>query len=222
MMPNSFTGDRKAPMRSPLADLEHRLIEAWAPRFPRWIEGYHLTLLTIPWTGGVLAAGCLGRRSLHWLWLRSAMLVLQWFTDSFDGKLGRLRDTGIPRWGFYMDHFLDFLFMSAVFLAYALLLEPGAAFQMVLLMLLYDAMMVSSWLAFGATGRFKITFLGIGPTEIRLLFILINTCLILFGVGWLVVALPWALGVGLVLMCVIVARTQASIWRMDMDEKKNL
>ena len=99
MTPDSFTGDRKAPMRSPLADLEHRLIEAWAPRFPRWIEGYHLTLLTIPWTLGLLAAGWLGRQSLQWLWLSSAMLFLQWFTDSFDGKLGRLRDTGHPALG---------------------------------------------------------------------------------------------------------------------------
>ncbi len=46
---------------------------------------------------------------------------LQWFTDSFDGALGRHRDTGIPRWGFYMDHFLDFVFMCPVFIGWSFL-----------------------------------------------------------------------------------------------------
>ena len=36
------------------------------------------------------------------------------FTDSFDGALGRRRDTGIPKWGYYMDHLLDFVFMWCV------------------------------------------------------------------------------------------------------------
>jgi hypothetical protein len=39
------------------------------------------------------------------------MLGPQWFTDCLDGALGRYRDTGIPKWGYYMDHFLDFVFM---------------------------------------------------------------------------------------------------------------
>ena len=88
-------------------------------------------------------------------------------------------------------------------------------------MLIYDATMVSSWLAFGATGQFKITYLGVGPTEIRLLFILVNTGVIFFGIGWLTAALPWALGIEFTLMCIIVARTQAAIWRTDMEEKRN-
>jgi phosphatidylglycerophosphate synthase len=190
-------------------------------RIPAWIEGYHLTLMTIAWTAGLIGFGWLARHSLHWLWLSSLMLFLQWFTDSFDGALGRLRNTGIPLWGFYMDHFLDFLFMSAIFIGYAFLLGPPAQFLAFLIMLVYGAMMVSSFLMFGATGQFKITYLGLGPTEIRLAFIVLNTLVIFFGARLLAAVVPWALAAFCASLCVIVFQTQKGIWAMDMENKRN-
>lgn len=71
-----FQGDKKLPLRSPLAKAERRLIDFLTPRFPRWIEGYHLTLLTIPWSAGLILSGYLARWSLHWLWLASLMLAV--------------------------------------------------------------------------------------------------------------------------------------------------
>ena len=56
-------------------------------------------LATIIWTAGLLVFGYLAQFNVHWLWGSSVMLAAQWFTDSFDGALGRLRDTGIPKWG---------------------------------------------------------------------------------------------------------------------------
>ena len=124
MAEENFTGDKKVPMKSMLADAEKRFIMANVGKFPKWIEGYHLTLMTIPWTIGLVVFGFLASRgSMHWLWGSSLMLALQWFTDSFDGALGRLRDTGIPKWGFYMDHFLDYLFMSGVFIGWTFFFE---------------------------------------------------------------------------------------------------
>ena len=116
-----FKGDQKVPLRSPLAAGERRIIQYLVPRLPGWIEGYQLTLTTILWSAGVLAAGYLARRNLNWLWLASAMLFMQWFTDSLDGALGKYRDFGIPKWGYYMDHLLDYLFMAAALGGYALL-----------------------------------------------------------------------------------------------------
>ncbi|MCL5269294.1 MAG: hypothetical protein M1457_01765 [bacterium] len=220
MVPSpNFTGDKKVPLRSPLAEIEHRVIQANVGRFPAWIEGYHLTLLTIAWTVGLIVFGWLARRNHHWLWGSSLMLFLQWFTDSFDGALGRRRDTGIPRWGFFMDHFLDFIFMSAVFVGYAFLFTGPARDLLYLLMLVYGAMMVSSFLAYGATGQFKITYLGVGPTEIRLLLIVLNTALIAWGITWLAAALPGVLAAMVAGLCFIVHRTQKWIWSIDMDEK---
>ena len=218
-MTPSFQGDRKAPMVSPLATFERRLIDRWAPRFPHWIEGYHLTLLTLAWTAGLVIFGWLARGNLHWLWFSSLMLALQWFTDSFDGALGRLRDTGIPKWGYYTDHMLDFLFMAAIFVGYAFMLDGAALIFVFVAMLLYLAMMASSFLSFGVTNEFRITYLGMGPTEVRLLFIALNTLIIIFGVELLTALLPWMaviFGVGL---AIIVYTTQRAIWALDMQDK---
>jgi archaetidylinositol phosphate synthase len=215
-----FQGDKKLPLRSPLAKAERRLIDFLTPRFPRWIEGYHLTLLTIPWSAGLILSGYLARSSLHWLWLASLMLALQWFTDSFDGALGRHRDTGIPKWGYYMDHFLDFVFMCSALLGYALLVEGLHRLLFLILIPIFGAFMVNSYLSFAATSEFKITFLGTGPTELRLALIALNTAIIFLGPVFIQKVLPFALPLAGVVLVVVVFRTQKYIWHIDMDDKR--
>ena len=215
-----FHGDKKLPLKSPLAKIERKFIDYLTPKFPRWIEGYHLTLLTIAWSAGLIGFGYLARGGLHWLWLSSLMLALQWFTDSFDGALGRYRDTGIPKWGYHMDHLLDFVFMCSALIGYALLFDGGARTQFLLLIPIFGALMVNSYLSFAATNEFKITFLGMGPTEIRLGLIVLNTAIIVFGGGFIPKALPYVLGVGLIVSAVVVYRTQKYVWYIDMNDKR--
>jgi archaetidylinositol phosphate synthase len=222
MSEDNFTGDKKVPMKSLLADLEKRLIMANVDKFPKWIEGYHLTLMTIPWTIGMVVFGFLAANySLHWLWGSSLMLVLQWFTDSFDGALGRHRDTGIPKWGFYMDHFLDYLFMSAVFIGWTFFFEGVNNLYVWFMVMGMGALMVNSFLAFGATGEFKITYLRTGPTEMRLSFIVINTVLIIFGTDFLEKVLIYVLIAFVLLLVIIIYRTQKYVWAQDMQDIKN-
>jgi phosphatidylglycerophosphate synthase len=220
MQGQPFAGDKKLPMNSLLAKPERRFIDANIHRFPRWIEGYHLTLMTLLWSAGVVAFGSLARRNIHWLWGSSLMLFLQWFTDSFDGSLGRHRDTGIPKWGYYMDHLLDYVFAICLAISYAFLFEGSVKYVPILLAFVYGALMTSAYLAFAATNEFKITYMGIGPTETRLLFIILNALLILFGIKWLEVTLPYVLVLSLLVSCVVVFRTQKYIWNMDMKDKK--
>ena len=215
-----FHGDKKLPLKSPLAKVERRFIDCWTPRFPRGIEGYHLTLMTIVWSGGLIGLGHLARGNLHWLWLSSLMLFLQWFTDSFDGALGRYRDTGIPKWGYHMDHFLDFVFMCSALIGYALLFDGLSRTLFLILIPVFGALMVNSYLSFAATNEFKITFLGMGPTEIRLALILLNTAIIRFGAEFVEKALPFVLAIGLVVLVVVVYRTQKYVWRIDMNDKR--
>lgn len=216
----AFGGDKKLPMNSLLARHEKRFIEGNVQRFPNWIEGYHLTLTTILWSAGLIVFGWLAKSSHHWLWGSSLMLFLQWFTDCFDGALGRHRDTGIPRWGYYMDHFLDFVFMSSVLIGYSFLFD-GSNRQMIYLFVpVSGCFIVSSYLAFGATGEFKITYLGSGPTEVRIYFIILNFCIILFGVGWIEQILLYLFAASMIVLCIIIYRTQKYIWRIDMAEKR--
>lgn len=217
--PSQFTGDKHAAMRSPLAAAERRLIDTWAPRFPSWIHSHQLTLMTLPWSAGIVLAGWLARTDVRWLWLSSLMIFLQWFTDSFDGTLGKLRGAGLRRWGYFMDHLLDYLFMACLISHYALLAPDPHRALFFILALLYGAFEANSWLEYGATGEFRITFAGIGPTEIRLLFIALNTLIVFTGIGWVVSALPWLLAALALLLCQIVYATQKNIWALDMQEK---
>ena len=219
MSNSSFTGDVKAPIVSPLAKAEDRFIQYWLPRFPTWVRGNHLTWMTLPWSAVVLLSGWLAQYSLHWLWLSSLMLALQWFTDSFDGKLGKLRGLGLRRWGYFMDHFLDYVFMACVMGHYGFLVSDHAVLWFLILVPLYGAFEVNSWLEFGATGTFRITYLFVGPTEIRLLFVAVNTAIIFAGSAWLEAVMPYALIVLAVMICVVVYGTQNRIWAMDMAEK---
>ena len=220
MANKSFGGDKKLPMKSLLAAYERRFIDSNVPKFPKWIEGYDLTLMTIHWSIGLIIFGWLARNNLHWLWCSSLMLALQWFTDSFDGALGRYRDTGIPKWGYYMDHFLDFVFMSSLLIGYSFLLGSPAKQMVYFLIPVSGCFMVSSYLAFGATNEFKITFLGAGPTEMRIYFIFLNFLIILFGTGWIEKILVYIFAAAIIMMCIVVYRTQKYIWNIDMADKK--
>jgi len=208
-------------MVSPLARLEQAIIRSNVKRIPRWIEGYHLTLMTIAWTLGVLFFGWAAQHNLHWLWGSSACIALQWFTDSFDGALGRLRDTGIPKWGYFTDHLLDFFFMWSVFVSYVFLLDGWNIHLLFALAFLYTAMMANSFLHFSVTGAFKITYLGTGPTEIRVLFIVLNAVIVFTG-GPVVLetVLPYAVGAFALATVLIFSMSQREIWQIDMAEKR--
>jgi archaetidylinositol phosphate synthase len=221
MSNEKFGGDKKLPMRTLLAKWERKFIDWLTPKFPRWLQGYHLTLMTLAWSAGLIAFGLMASSNPAWLWLSSLMLVLQWFTDCFDGALGKFRDTGIPKWGYYMDHFLDFVFMCALFIGYSFLVEGTSKALVFLLIPVFGSFMASSFLSFGATGEFKITYLGAGPTEIRIAFIVLNCLLIWFGNAWIEKLLLFILILAVIFLCVVVYRTQAYIWKIDMQDKAN-
>lgn len=220
MQKDVFAGDKKLPMTSLLAGPERKLIDYFVPKFPRFIEGYHLTLSNILWSAGLVLFGYLAQRNILWLWGSCFMLFMQWFSDSFDGSLGRYRDTGIPKWGYYMDHFLDYLFMCSILIGYSFLLKPEVRHLLLLLMPVYGAFMVSAYLSFAATNEFKITYMKLGPTELRILLILLNAAIMVFGIGFFERALPSVFVFVFLGLCVAVFRTQKYIWKKDMEEKR--
>jgi archaetidylinositol phosphate synthase len=164
-----------------LSPLERRLAPIVIPRIPRWIETQHLTMLTLVWSLLILLFSALAARSLRWLWLVSVMIFLQWITDHYDGKVGKYRNTGLVRWGYYMDHLLDYVFLCSILLGYAFILPERSRFQLLLMLALFAAYDFSTFLAFAATDKLKISHLKFGPTEFRLALILINGLLINFG-----------------------------------------
>jgi phosphatidylglycerophosphate synthase len=216
-----FAGASHAPMKSPLAKIERRFIDSNVHLFPDWIGSQHLTLCTILWSIGIVLFGYLSKYSLHYLWLSSLMLFLQWFTDSFDGTLGKTRGQGLVKWGYYMDHFLDFIFIGALFVGYVFVVQDkDARLFAVMLIPIITAFWANSFLVFGVTQKFQITQLGIGPTEFRLIFILLNTFIIIFGVRAFEVILPTLLFTSIVCLLYVVHGHSREIWAIDMEAKK--
>ena len=215
-----FGGDKKTG-KWIFANLERRMVTWLVPKVPSWLETYHLTMLTLVWSIGIVVASLLARQNLHWLWLVSGLIALQYLSDVLDGAVGRYRDTGLIKWGFYMDHFLDFLFFASIMVGYSLALPHIAAYWFFALLVVGGAFMVNSFLFFAATNEFRISNLGIGPTEMRLFFVVSNAVMVFFGTAWLPIALPVILGILTIALAWSVSRSHRHIWGIDMESKRS-
>jgi archaetidylinositol phosphate synthase len=214
-----FAGAHKT-NNSFLSPLERRLAPLVIPRIPNWLETQHLTMLTLVWSLLILVFSALAARNLRWLWLVSLMIFLQWVTDHYDGKVGKYRNTGLVRWGYYMDHLLDYFFLCSILLGYAFILPERSRFQLLLMLALFAAFDFSTFLAFSATDKLKISYLKFGPTEFRLALIVVNTLLIKFGTKHMIGGLKWVNAGAVVGLGVLIYTTQKRIWQLDMESRQ--
>ncbi len=210
----AYSTDRKH-SDSWLAPYERRLAGVLLRWAPGWLESHHCTLLTLPWSALVLIAGALARRDSRWLWAVSALVVLQYATDAIDGKLGKIRNAGLVRWGYYMDHLLDYVFLCSILLAYAMLLPDRFQYLITLIVAVSGGFMVSAFLARAVTGVLTISYWKIGPVEMRIVFIGINVWLGTVGKAYMLDALPYVIGAALVALSGLAYKTQRTLWTLD-------
>lgn len=220
MLREEFAGASKAGT-SFLSPLERRVSSRLVPRVPSWIETYHLTLLTLVWCALIVLFGYLAAGDLRWLWGTSAMIFLQYLTDHLDGKVGKFRDTGLVKWGFYVDHLLDYVFLASILLGYAFVLPERSHLHLFLVLAVFSGFMVNSFLGFAATSKFKISFMKLGPTEFRLGLVVANALLVLNGTKYLAKALPFVAAGGFVVLCLLAYLTQKELWHRDMEFKRS-
>src|SRR2546430_15027421 len=220
METGQFAGAEKT-NTSFLSPLERRLAPIVIPRMPNWLETYPLTMLTLVWSSMIIVFSFLAAKNIRWLWLVSLMIFLQWVTDHYDGKVGKYRNTGLVRWGYYMDHLLDYVFLCSVIIGYAFILPERSRFQLLLMLALFAAYDFSTFLAFAATDRLKISYLKFGPTEFRLALIVINVLLMLFGTRYMISGLKYVNAGAVVGLCILVYNTQKKVWQLDMEEKQH-
>lgn len=214
-----FAGDKKEGTWL-LATAESRLRDALLPLVPRWCETYHLTMLTVLWCILILGCSYIAQfNGYSWsMHLVSVWIFLQYITDLLDGAIGRTRNTGLIKWGYYMDHFLDYLFLCSILIGYSFLIAAPYKIMLFFILALFGAFMVNSFLSFAATNQFKIAYLGVGPTEIRVGFIFVN-CFLAHNSTFLAPALPYVLAGSLFGLFVTVFRTQQMLWKLDMQIK---
>ena len=157
--------------------LAERKALAWlAARLPLWVNSDHLTLLGFI---SMLLAGvsyALVRASRAGLLLATLFLALNWFGDSLDGTLARLRKQQRPRYGFYVDHIIDTF--GGLFLMVGLAISGIVDWRIALGMFIAFLMLsVQTYLATYTLGTFRLSFAKFGPTEIRILLALGNAAL---------------------------------------------
>ena len=175
--------DAERAQRSLLADAEKRTLIWFARRMPGWVNSDHLTALG--------AAGMLGAGISFWyaggnhngLLMVIGCLIVNWFGDSLDGTLARVRNRLRPRYGFYVDHVVDtfgalFLFGGLGLSGY---MSPAVAAA---LLVAYYMLAIEVFLATYCIGTFHLSFAKWGPTELRIL--LCAGCLLAYFRGPLV------------------------------------
>lgn len=161
-----------------LAAPEKRLLQAIAQRVPGRLRPNHFTVLGVLAATGAGAAYALASRGAGWLWLASAMLAMQWFGDSLDGTLVRVRRTERPRYGYYLDRITDAYSTAAIGVGIGLshYVHFGLALGLVVLYLLLS---INVYLETQVFGTFQLGYGRLGPTEARLMLVTANTVLAL-------------------------------------------
>jgi archaetidylinositol phosphate synthase len=164
-------------LTSVLAPVEKRVLIWLAHRLPAHVNSDHLTALAL---AAMLAAGLsywLARVTPVGLLLVVVALGVNWFGDSLDGTLARVRGHQRPRYGFYVDHVVDAV--GAVFLLGGLGLSGYMSpFVALALLVAYLLLLVETFLATYTLGTFTMSYVKIGPTELRILLAIGNLVLL--------------------------------------------
>lgn len=205
--------------RALTADAEKRLLVWIARRLPPAIHSDHLTAAGFLALIGVGASFWAGGAALL---LVIPLLVLNWFGDSLDGTVARVRQRERPRYGYYVDHVLDAAGFVALFGGLAL---GGHMTPLVALGFLtaYFLVVVEVSLATHARGTFRLSAWGVGPTELRVLLalgtlqLMRSDVVVAFGHRWLLFDVGGAVGIaGLLLTFVRAAITNgAALYREE-------
>jgi phosphatidylglycerophosphate synthase len=170
------TAKAKREMTFLLATPERWILHAVARRVPLWLNSNHFTALGVIGATACGTAYSLSSDDPTWLWGASLALVVNWFGDSLDGTLARVRKAERPRYGYYIDHIVD-AYATAV-IGIGLGLSPYVRLEIALLLVLaYLTMSINVYLESAVFGVFKISYGKVGPTEARILLIVANAVL---------------------------------------------
>jgi phosphatidylglycerophosphate synthase len=201
------------------ANLEKQLLIWIAKRLPTWVNSDHLT--------SIGAVAMLGAGACFWigggaLFVVIPLLALNWFGDSLDGTLARVRNRQRPRYGYYVDHVLDAMGFAAL-VGGLILGSHMTAWIGLSLLAGYFLLLVEIALATHARGVFTISFFKLGPTELRILLaagtlqLMRADAVQLFGHRWLLFDVGGAVGIAGFLLTFAVAaiRNGTALYREE-------
>lgn len=152
-----------------------------AGRQPKWMTSDGLTF--IGFLGAVIiAVGYALSANPAFLWLASAGWFINWYGDSLDGTLARVRNQQRPVYGFFIDHTVDCINESIMIIGIGMM--PYMQFDIAIFCLVaYLLISVYVYISAHLKGEFKLTYGKMGPTELRVIMIIVNT--LWFFIPWL-------------------------------------
>jgi phosphatidylglycerophosphate synthase len=160
-----------------LTPIERVTLRWLAEHMPAWVHSDHLTILGF--AGMILTGVCYYLAQFNPLFLVASIvcLAINWFGDSLDGTLARLRNRQRPRYGFYVDHIVDAFGIAFVLtgLAFSTYMSPSIAMAF---LIAYFLMNIEIYLATYTVGVFKLSYGLMGPTELRVIVALGNLVLL--------------------------------------------
>jgi archaetidylinositol phosphate synthase len=163
-----------------LGPFEKKVLPWLAARLPAWVMPDHMTGLGLFASTLIAASYMFSNRDARWLWVASIALIIQWFGDSLDGNLARYRKIERPRYGYYLDHLTDAYSTLAIGLGLGLspymLLSVGLA-----IVTAYLILSINVYLETYVFNEFSFSYGRLGPTEMRVLLMILNT--VAFFVG---------------------------------------
>jgi phosphatidylglycerophosphate synthase len=142
------------------------------------VTSNHLTMLGVIGSFGAGAAYAMSGHGTAWLGVASALIALNWFGDSLDGTVARVRKAERPRYGYYLDHIVDAFSTAAIGIGIGLSPYAGLSIALVLVVA-YLALSINVYLESAVFGVFELAYGKIGPTEARIILVLGNVALAL-------------------------------------------
>jgi archaetidylinositol phosphate synthase len=163
-----------------LGPLERPALQWLAAHLPAWATPDLMTVIGVIGALVITLGYVLSHFHPAFLWLATLGFVINWFGDSLDGTLARYRHIERPKYGFYIDHVTDVL--TEIIIILGLGLSPYIKFSVAsMCCIAYIAMSVLVYVRMNVIGEFKISYGKLGPTEVRVLAILLNTAMFFGG-----------------------------------------
>ena len=157
-----------------LGPLERPAIRWLVAKMPLWVKPDLLTGIGFFSAVLICVSYWLTNYNKNFIWLANLGVVLNWLGDSLDGSLARYRKIERPKFGYFIDHTVDALTQFMVLVGFGL--SPYVNMKFALFVLVgYLLVSIHTYLMIYVSNIFKISYGRIGPTEARLLIILINS-----------------------------------------------
>lgn len=201
-----------------LAASERRLLTWLCGRMPPQVTPDVLTATGMIGAVAIFAGYALSGFHVAWLWLAIGGYVLQWFGDSMDGSLARFRKIERPKFGYFIDHSCDGL--ATLLVMAGIGLSPYVRLDVALLALSgYLLLAIHAFLSARILNELKLSYSAFGPTELRLVLILVTLAMMVMGAGPAVIGVLSGFdllvgGVGLLLILMFVIQTLVTAQRL--------